>query len=185
MKVYVIIIVASLVAFELRAQDNELEPVEDAAVAIGAILGGKTDAITKVRLISDTEQSMSIEVESKGFEDQEYTIAGTVLNRIKKPIAEIVTEGKILPRGGGRVELQFLFRQSARKYSSTYLESQYISLTISKSGGLLSKLDLGGENIFGDTYLYKLDKKWRISGSESMVIQVKLTPFKSAATIKP
>jgi hypothetical protein len=167
------------------AQERELEPVEDAAAAIGSILGGKENGIAKVRIISDTEQSLSIQVETDGFDDHEYTIHGAVLNRIKKPLKEVETEDQTLPKGGGVVELGFRFDQESKSYSGSHLESHFIALTISKKDALLSKLDLGGENVFGDTYLYKLNKKWRVSGNEAMVIEVKLTPFRSAGTIQP
>lgn len=168
----------------LTAQDNELEPVDDTADLLGGILGGNAKGISKVKVISDTEQSISIEVDLKGFDDK-HKIKGEILNKVKKPIKEIVSEVKVLPKSDGSVEVKFQFKQSSVNYTNSFLESNFLSLTISKSDGVLGDLDLGGENIFGTTYLYKLKKNWRVTGSESIVIVVKPIPFKSAASIQP
>jgi hypothetical protein len=168
----------------LHAQEDELQPVDEASVDINAILGGKDKGISKVRVIADSEQSLSVEVSFKGL-DQKSKISGAVLNKMKKPLKEVVTEPKILSSEDGTVELKFHFKQGTGGYNKSFIESQFLSLSVSKSDGLLENLDLGGENIMGDNYLYKLEKKWRVSGSEQMVIEVKMTPFKSAASISP
>src|SRR5690606_35404013 len=169
----------------IMAQGRELEPEVDAAAAIGSILGGNDNTVTSVRVIADAEETLSVQVEFDGFDDQEYTIHGAVLNRIKRPLKEVSVEPQMLPKDGSMVELTFKFDKRSGHYTGSHLESHFVSLSISKNDAILSKLDLGGENLFGETYLYKLNKKWRVKGSESMVIQVKLTPYKSAATITP
>ena len=67
------------------AQENELQPDEDGAAAIGSILGGNSKGVTKVRVIADNEQSLTLEVTYKGF-DEKSKITGAVLNKIKKPV---------------------------------------------------------------------------------------------------
>lgn len=168
----------------VRAQDNSLEPVEDASDAISGILGGSKKGVSKVRLISDTEQGVSIEVDYKGFEEK-YKVKGSMLNKLKKPVVEIVCEEKTLSKPDGTIDLKFQFKQGKTSFTNSSLETHFIALAFSKSDGLLNGLDLGDDTIFGDVYVYKLNKKWRVSGSESMVITVKLTPFKSAASIQP
>jgi hypothetical protein len=54
----------------ILAQTDELEPVEDAANTLGALLGDGENAIEKVRLISETEAALSIEVSFKGYKDK-------------------------------------------------------------------------------------------------------------------
>jgi len=166
------------------AQENELEPVEDGAAAIGSILGGNSKGVTKVRVIADNEQSCTLEVTYKGF-DEKSKLTGAVLNKIKKPVKEVTSESKVLQKADGTVELKFQFKQGTGSYNKTFVESNYVSFSVGKADGILGDLDIGGENILGDNYLYKLDKKWRVSGSEQMVITVKLTPLKSAASIAP
>ena len=167
----------------LQAQDNSLEPVQDAASTISAILGGDK-GVSDVRLIADTEQGASVEVDYKGFEG-EYKVNGYILNKLKKPVDDIVCEAQTLTKSDGTVELKFEFRQANGHYTSSSLETQFLSIIFSKSDGLLGAIDLGGQYSLGETYLYKFNKTWRVGGSESMVITVKLTPFKSAASIKP
>jgi hypothetical protein len=166
------------------AQENELQPVDDGAAAIGSILGGNSKGVTKVRVIADTEQSLTLEVTYKGF-DEKSKLTGAVLNKIQKPVKEVTSESKVLQKADGTVELKFQFKQGAGSYNKTFVESNYVSFSVGKADGILGNLELGGENILVDNYLYKLDKKWRVSGSEQMVITVKLTPFKSAASIAP
>ena len=166
----------------LRAQ-NSLEPVEDAASTISAILGGNK-GLSDVRLIADTEQAATVEVDYKGFEGK-YKVKGVVLNKLKKPVEDIVCEEQTLTKADGTAELKFQFRQGSGRYTSSSLDTHFVSITFSKSDGLLGAIDLGGQYALGDTYIYKLNKTWRVGGSEAMVITVKLTPFKSAASIKP
>ena len=184
LKVYLIITCVVFANSMLMAQDNSLEAEEDASDAISGILGGSKKGVSDVRLISDTEQNVAIEVDYKGFEAK-YKVKGYVLNKLKKPVAEIVCEEKTLSKPDGTIDLKFQFKQGKTKFTNSSLETHFISIAFSKGDGLLSGLDLGDDTIFGDAYIYKLNKKWRVSGSESMVITVKLTPFKSAISIQP
>jgi hypothetical protein len=160
-----------------------LEPVEDAASAISAILGGGK-GLSDVRLISDTEIGASLEVDYKGFEGK-YKVKGVIFSKLKKPLADIICEEQTLAKPNGTLELKFQFRSGTGTYTNNSLETHFVSIVFSKSDGLLSGIDLGGQDIMGETYLYKMNKKWRVGGSESMVITVKLAPFRSAATIQP
>jgi len=182
MKVFCLLLCLCL--FQLIAQAQEsLEPVNDTASLIGDILGGDK-GVTDVRLISDTEEGATVEVDFKGFEGK-YTVKGLILNKLKKPIAEISCEPQTLAKPNGTAELRFQFKAGSGSYSNSMLETHFLSVVFSKSDGLLSGLDLGSGDVLAETYLYKMNKMWRVGGSESMIITVKLTPFKSAASIKP
>jgi len=167
----------------LQAQDNSLEPVQDAASTISAILGGDK-GLSEVRLISDTEQGVTVEVDYKGFEGN-YQVKGTILNKLKQRVDDIVCEGQTLAKADGTAELKFQFKKSGANYTDSSLETHFLSVTFSKTDGLLSGIDLGSQYTLGETYLYKLNKIWRVGGSESMVITVKLTPFRSSSSIQP
>lgn len=170
-----------LATFRTAAQD--LEPVEDAASAISSVLGSKGKGISKARIVSDTEQSITIELHVGGFEEKS-NVRGVVLNKIKKQVADISSEAKPVPAGEGTVELKFQLKPSSAKHQNTFLETDFISFVVSKADGLFADLDLGDDVVFGDTYIFKLTKKWRVNGNEAMLIDVKLTPLKSAASIK-
>ena len=182
---WLILILSLLLPSFAMAQERELEPVDDAAAAIGSILGNNAKGITSVRVLADTEETLTVQVTYDGFDDGPHTITGAVLNRIKKPLKDVESESQTLRAGSGTTELTFRFRQQSRGYSGSHIDSDFLSLTVAKEDAFLSKLDLGSDLTFGDTYLFKLGKQWRVKGSESMVIQVKLTPYKSAATITP
>lgn len=162
---------------------NSLEPVEDAASLLNGILGGDK-GISDARLISDTEQGASIEVDYKGFEGN-YQVRGFILNRLKKTVEEISCEPEKLSKPEGTAELVFQLGKLNGNYTNSLLETHFLAVVFSKTDGILSGIDLGGHDVLGETYLYKLNKRWRVGGSESMVITIKLTPFKSAATIQP
>ncbi len=138
-----------------------------------------------MRVLADTEEGLTVQVMYEGFDDGPHTMTGAVLNRIKKPLKDVESEPQTLRGGSGTAELTFRFRQQARAYSGSHLDSDFLSLTVAREDAILSKLDLGSDLTFGDTYLFKLDKQWRVKGSEAMVIEVKLTPYKSAATMTP
>jgi len=172
-----------LYCFMHPLQAQSLEPVEDAASTISAILGGNK-AVSDVRLITDTEQGVTIEVDYKGFVGK-YQVKGFILNKLKKPVEEIVCETETLPKADGTVDLKFQFKKGSGSYTNSSLDTHFLSIVFSKADGLLSGIDLGGQYAMGETFLYKLNKVWRVGGSESMVITVKLTPYKSAASIQP
>jgi len=183
MKIICIALCLHCLCTPLQAQKT-LEPVEDTAALITGILGGGKKGVSAVRLISDAEQSVAIEADYKGFEGK-YQVKGFILNSMKKPVEEIVCQSQTLSRADGTVELEFLFKDGSGNYTNTTLDTHFLSIVFSKTDGLLSGIDLGDQNVLGETYLYKLNKSWRVGGSESMVITVKLTPFKSAASIQP
>jgi hypothetical protein len=180
------ILIVPFVAFfflqPVFAQES-LEAVDDAAVLISGILGGGKKGVEAARLITNTEQSAMVEIDFKGFEGK-YTVKGLILNKLKKPIEGIVCEPVTLSKPDGTAELKFVF-EGGGNYTTTTLETHFVSFVFSKTDGVLSGLDIGGPDMLAETFVYKLTKSWRVGGSEAMVINVKLTPFKSAASIQP
>lgn len=172
-----------LIQVAVFAQDEELEAVDDAAGAISAILGGKGKGISKAKVVANTEQTLTVELHVSGFEEKSK-ISGMALNKIKKEMSEITSEAVMLPSGEGVVELKFQLKPGDGKNKNAFLESDFLTIVVSKADGLFADIDLGPGAVFGDTYLYKLNKKWRVSGSEAMVIEVKLVPLKSAGSIQ-
>lgn len=166
----------------LWAQET-LEPVEDAASLLSGILGGNKE-ISEARLVTDTEQGATIEVDYKGFEGN-YQVRGFILNRLKKTVEQISSEPQMLTKGDGTIELRFQLGPGTENYTNNILETHFLAIVFSKTDSILSGIDLGGQNVLGETYQYKMNKRWRVGGNESMVVTVKLTPFKSAASIQP
>lgn len=169
----------------LSAQD-ELQAVEDETSALRSLLGSPDNSVTSVKLISDAEQNLTVNVNYKGFSGKKFQIKGSILNRSKKPLKEVDAIEKELPTHGSSIDLTFTFKARSG-YKSSYINSNYLLLTISEAGNALSGLDklLGTVSLSGEDYLYHLNKKWRVGGSESMLITVKLIPYKTAKYIKP
>ena len=188
-KVLILLLTMFFNGFCLFAQDDELELLDDPASSISALIGSDKNTIKKVRLISESERTLSIEVSYKGFDDKNYKIKGMILSSTKKPLKEVEAVIKDLPQNSSTIEMRFDFKQNSIKtYTTPYIGSRYLSLNIYDTNDSLGDLDLGGVNVFGNNFTYKLDKKWRISGGGSntnIVVKVKLVPYKSARTIKP
>ena len=163
---------------------QELQAVEDAASSLSSFLGENKDRITSVRVVSDTEQGLKVEVSYAGFDDDKYKISGVIMNRIKQPLKQIRSEPQQLNNSRSSVELGFQFDASAFGANRPYLQSEFLQLSIYKANDLLGNLDLDVGGFSGETFLYKHSKQWRIGGNERMVITVKLTPYQSARTIK-
>ena len=174
----------SMAMHAAMAQEQELKPVDDSSTALGSLFGGNASGITTVKVVANTEQSITLQVSVKGIQGDATTLSGAVLNKLKKPLAEVVCESRKLTAGDGTAELKFQFKQGNSAYKSGFLETYFVSLTLAKKEGILGSLDLG-DDVLGDNTLYAFQKKWRVSGSASMVIPVVLMPFKSAATLKP
>lgn len=165
------------------AQPTELKRAEDNGNVVSSALGLADKGIVKVRLIADNEQSIIIEADYQNLDDEKYQIKGAILNKQKEAVDEVEVVTKELPKNKGTVELQFQFKATGT-YTTNFFETGFLQLSVSKAGGILGNLEIGGQNIFASNYLYVLDKKWRIGGSESTVIEVKLTPYKSASSIR-
>ncbi len=163
---------------------QELQAVEDAASSLSSFLGESKNRITSVRVVSDTEQGLKVEVSYAGFNDDEYKISGVIMNRIKQPLKQIRSEPQGLNSSRNPVELGFQFDASAFGANQPYLQSEYLQISIYKANDLLGNLNLDVGGISGETFLYKHDKQWRVGGNERMVITVKLKPYKSARTLK-
>jgi hypothetical protein len=166
----------------LWAQET-LEPVEDAASILSGILGGDK-GISEVRLVTSTEQGATVEVDYKGFKGN-YQVRGLILNRLKKSVEQISSEPQQLTKADGTIELRFQLGPGTENYTNNVLETHFVAIVFSKTDSILSGIDLGDQNVLGETYLYKMNKRWRVGGNESMVVTVKLTPFKSATSIQP
>jgi hypothetical protein len=166
------------------AQEQELKPVDDSSTALGSLFGGNASGITSVKVVANTEQSITVQVSFKGIQGDATSLSGAVLNKLKKPLADFVCESRKLPAGDGTAELKLVFKQGNATYKSGFLETNFVSLTLAKKEGILGSLDLG-DDVLGDNTIYAFQKKWRVSGSAAMVIPVVLVPFKSAATLNP
>lgn len=169
----------------LLFSQKELKAVKDEASAILAEISTSANKLEKVTLVSEDERSVTISATFKGFTDKTYKVRGFILNARKETLQEISPVERDLPKNN-QVELTFLMGDSGKEVTQTGLDSKFLKLTIAPNeGGLGSLLEeaLGeGISLSATDYLYELDKKWMFNG-QNIILNVKLTPFKNAASI--
>lgn len=182
----ILICMAACLSLALCQAQTELPLVADPLSSLGAVLGGTKNVVKKVYLISDTEKSVTLSVEFDGFKDKKYKIKGFILNSYKKALPEIVPVVIDMPASGNTVELTFRFQQKEKAYTQQYLETALVGLMIVDASSALATVSesFSDLNVGGTSLQYTFKKKWRISGSESMVVQVKMTPVGQAAGIR-
>jgi len=153
-----------------------------------AMLTSSSDKISSVYIVVDNENSLTLEVELKGFEEGEYTLKGQLLSRknTSAVIRGIDSEKVDVPGGGGTVELSFRLNPQEVRTTKNVLESKFVRLMVSKSDGILSDLDIEGISFSSTELMCTCEKSWRISGktNSKVTIEVNLTPYKSANQIK-
>lgn len=141
--------------------------------------------VTKALVQAETEKTLSLQIEFKGFnkKDKEYKITARVLNAIKSPMKEFEPVTVDLDPRSGVADFLFTFIQRPGvKYSPEGIESRFIEfLVIDKAGaGSIPGLESIGLN--SRKFVFRFQKKWRVKIVGQEVV-VKLTPYKSAASI--
>jgi hypothetical protein len=156
---------------------------------LGSILGSKDNTIHKATVQAETEKTLSVQVEFKGFADKKkaYKIKGTILTAKKTKVEEIEPVEVDLDPKAGLADLFFTFKQKQGKnYNAAHLETGVVQFTVidknsatAQTGGGLKEFGLGSK-----TFTFEYKKKWKLKGATGQEITVKLVPFKSAASIK-
>ncbi len=156
---------------------------------LSSILGSKDNTISKSSVQAETEKTLSVQVEFKGFADKKksYKIKGTVLSAKKVKIDEVEPVEVDLDPKAGLADLFFTFKQKTSKnYNSPHLESAFVQFTVidknsatAQTGGGLEEFGLSSK-----TFTFEYKKKWKLKGATGQEVVVKLVPYKSAANIK-
>lgn len=151
----------------------------------GEIPGGK-NTVTKVSIQAETERTVSLQAEFKGFDEKgkSYKITATMLNQVKSPMKEFETVTVDLDPKSGIADFNFVFTQrTGIKYDPTGIESKFVEFTVAEKNAASS---LPGADLIGfgaRKFVFQFRKKWRVK--VPVTVDVKPVPFKSAATIKP
>lgn len=165
----------------------------------GPLFGSKQ--VTKVVKQSEEEQKVTVTVYFQGITSEEpKQIKASILSGGDNPLQDINIATVDLPEGSGNVDLSFTFTPT-RGYSKPYLSSRKLKVLVVKKDekessildGIPGVSDGGGiDDITAPKYVFLLSKEWRVSpptnnpdAVSSIVIPVKLLPFKSAKYIKP
>jgi hypothetical protein len=174
-------------ALHLHAQ-RDLKPVTDATADFEKIISKTGAKIKKATVASETGVTMDLGLELEGFKrDKKYKIKGEVLNKTKLKLKEVEPVTVDVINNSTSAEMTLKFNTSANAaYTSNKVESYFIRLIITEVDPRLGDL-LGDTGLNSSTYIFECKKDWRIkgnSGNSNVVVEVKLTPYKSAASIQ-
>jgi hypothetical protein len=181
-KYFLIVQALSLLPALLCAQPKELKAVDDFAT----VLGDKNNSVKKATVQTESEKTLSLQIEFAGFKEKEYKIKAAVLNQLKKPMKEIDVVEVPLDSRSGLADLFFNFKQQAGKqYPLGYAESSFVEISIVEKSGLAANPGLESLGIGAKKFVFQYKKKWKIKGASGQEVTITLTPYKSAANIKP
>lgn len=159
--------------------------------SLDEVLGVK-NRVLKVCVVSEDDERFSVQVHYQGFNDKEYKILAVVLGENRKSIKEFGMINQVLSPGGSTADLEFVFKRKTTAYPSLSLKTKYLNISITKKDDKMADIDLGSELLFGAPSTYMFERNWPIGGGNGsgsnipeVTVNVKLTPYKSATTIKP
>lgn len=143
--------------------------------------------LTKATVQTETEKTAGIQLEFKGFSKpgKVYVITAKILNSIKTPMKEFEPVTVDLDSRSGNADFFFTFVQRPGvTYDPVGIESRYIEFAVIDKTSATNIPGLESLGLNATKFLFRYTKKWKVkvTGQE---VTVKLSPLKSAATIKP
>jgi hypothetical protein len=143
--------------------------------------------LTKATIQTETEKTAGVQLEFKGFNKpgKVYVITAKILNQIKTPMKEFEPVTVDLDARAGSADFFFTFVQRPGvQYDPMGIESRFIEFAVIDKSSATNIPGLESLGLNSTKFVFRFQKKWKVkvSGQE---VTVKLTPFKSAATIKP
>ena len=182
-----ILLFLTLLPILLYAQ-RDLKPVTDAASSILNLTGKGGSKVKKAAVSSETGVTMDLSMELEGFKrDKKYKIKGEVLSKTKLKVREVEPVTVDVNNSSTTAEMTFKFNTSATtSYTDNKVESGFVRLTLTEVDERLGDL-LGDTGLNSSEFLFECKKEWRVKGSatnNSIIVEVKLVPLKSAATIQ-
>lgn len=141
---------------------------------------GSTKDITKVTVQAETEKTISLQAEYKGFDEKNkaYKITATILNQLKKPMAEFQPVTLDLDPRAGLIDLSFTFTQRPGiKYAPEGIRSAFIELSVSENKGDNSIFSNNSLGLGASKFVFQLKKTWKVKVATT--VEVKLVPYKT------
>jgi hypothetical protein len=139
---------------------------------------GASKDITKVTIQAETEKTISLQAEYKGFDEKNksYKITATILNQLKKPMREFQPVTLDLDPRGSLIDLSFSFtQQSGVKYAPEGIRSAFIEFSVAENKG---DNTLFGSDVLGigaSKFVFQLKKTWKVKVATT--VEVKLVPY--------
>jgi hypothetical protein len=163
-----------------------LVQVEDEASSVLSGLTGNTNKLEKATLTKEDEHSITVSLRFIGFDDKSYKLQVSVLNSHKDVIKDIPPVESEMPKSK-QADLSLVMNNSATVTSLPFIESRFLKVKVAPvEGGITGILSetFDDLNLNAQEFIFELTKQWMLSGP-NVKVNVKLTPFKNAASIPP
>jgi len=181
MKIYHPIFLFFLFDSVSYSQSVELKLADE----LSNLFGDTENSIKKATVQTESEKTVGIQIEISGFKNKNYIITAIVLNNLKQAMKEFPKIEIPLDKRSGLADFFFNFKQlSGKQYSQAFIESGFVQFSVAEKDGLGAGVGLDLLGIDSKIFTFKYKKKWPIKGGGSQEVLVKLTPFKSAASIQ-
>ena len=137
---------------------------------------------------SESGVTMDVGLVLKDFKrDKKYKLKGEILGKTKLKVREIEPTTIDISNSSTTAEMTFKFiASSTLTYTENKVESYFIRLTITELDARLSDW-FGDTGLNDSTFLFECKKDWRVkstNANNNVVLEIKLTPYMSAASIQ-
>jgi hypothetical protein len=142
------------------------------------------NSVTKASIQAETEKTVSIQVEFKGFDEKNksYKITATILNQVKRPMKEFEPVTVDLDAKSGIADFAFSFTQKTGvTYAPEGIESKFIEFAVVEKNATSA---LPGADLIGlgsRKFVFQFRKKWKVKVPTT--VNIKLVPFASSRAI--
>ncbi|MBK8503361.1 MAG: hypothetical protein IPL46_14760 [Saprospiraceae bacterium] len=170
----------------LCAQRDLKAITSDADNVLAELTGGQVNKIERAMLTKEDERSVTLSIRFVGFSDKEYRLQAAILNSRKEVMKNIRIAESNMPKSK-QAEILLAIDPDAKSGSNSFLQSQYLKIRVNPIEGGISGLlgDTFGDFSLGSLeFLFELNKTWMMIGP-GVTVNVKLVPFKNAASIIP
>ncbi|HOY06317.1 MAG TPA: hypothetical protein PLO67_12995 [Saprospiraceae bacterium] len=169
------------------AQSQTCEPlksVENRGLLAAAFSGN--NKITNVCLLSEGRYHVVFKIEYKGYADKDYKVSGRILDADRKPVNGFRTTGGEFDKESKSAEIRFNLTKNKNGAYPT-IEGHYLSLVVTEKSN--SMADVALQEALNARDLFRFDRLWQgdspaTDSQSSTTVFVKLTPYKSAKSIK-
>jgi hypothetical protein len=170
----------------LYAQRDLKAITSDTDNLLAELTGGQVNKIERAIMTKEDERSITLSIRFAGFSDKEYRLQAAILNSRKEVMKNIRISESNMPKSK-QAEILLAIDPDSKSGTNPVLQSQYLKIRV-------NPIESGISGILGDTFgdfnlgsmefLFELKKTWMMIGP-GVTVNVKLIPFKNAASIIP
>lgn len=188
---FIILLAVLFWALNAGAQDcSPLSPTSSGAGILAGLLGDDAEGIDGACQLASGADYYAVEVEYKGYDDEEHRLIGQLLdaNHHEIPGCErVVVSLKNKPTSA---KLNFAFDAAAKDFVVANVPVRYLKVIIVEGDDPLSDLNIGGISLTGTSAEYRVEHTFKTGKTEeglsssNVTVSVNLSPVGRARTIK-